>query len=152
LSVEAVQELAKESGGTLSSIKNATVITVRPDQIPYVCGRVAKIPGFYHLTTITAMDLGDSIAVLYSFWKGKTFLVVKALVPKTSLHVPSLAAILPSAVLYEAEVKDMLGVVFDGNPFMKTNLLLPDEYPKNAPPPLRKEADPAKIRKMLGLE
>lgn len=152
MSGDPLQAVAASCGGTLSSIKKATILTVEPGKVEAACKGVSSIPGLYHLSTITGVDLGEKIALFYHFWQGKAFVAVKTLVPKSDLRVPSISAALPSAVLYEAEVKDLLGVVFEGNPFMKARLLLPDEYPKDAPPPLRKEADPAKIRRMMGLE
>lgn len=152
MSTEVLQGIAAANGGAVSTIRKATILTVDPGRAEATCKSVASMPGFYHLSTITGIDLGDKIAVLYHFWQGRSFVVVKTLVPKTNPRLPSISQALPSALLYEAEVKDLLGVTFEGNPFMKARLLLPDEYPKDAPPPLRKEADPAKIRRMMGLE
>lgn len=152
MSVESMQAIAAQTGGTVTTGKKAVILSVSPQKVPDACAKVAAMPGFYHLSTITAMDLGEQIELLYHFWKDKTFAVVKTQVPKSDPKLSSITGAVPAAVFYEAEVKDLLGVVFEGNPFMKTHLLLPDEYPKDAPPPLRKEADPAKIRKMQGLE
>jgi Ni,Fe-hydrogenase III component G len=152
LSIEAMQGIAAETGGTVTTSKKTVVLNVSREKVPDACAKVAAIPGYYHLSTITATDLGEQIEVLYPFWKGKTFAVVKTLVPKNDARIPSIIAAVPAAVFYEAEVKDLLGVVFEGNPYMKMRFVLPDEYPKDAPAPLRREADPAKIRKMMGLE
>jgi NADH:ubiquinone oxidoreductase subunit C len=147
-----MQAIAKEIGGDITTSKKAIVLNVSRDKVPDACAKVAAIPGFYHLSTITALDVGEQIAVMYHFWKEKTFAVVKTMVPKSDARIPSITAKVPAAVFYEAEVKDLMGVYFEGNPYMKGRFVLPDEYPKDAPAPLRKEADPAKIRKMLGLE
>ena len=66
--------------------------------------------------------------------------------------IPSVTGALPAATLYESEVADLFGVRFEGNPVTGRKLLLPDTYPKDAPPPMTKEANPEKIRKMMGLE
>jgi NADH:ubiquinone oxidoreductase subunit C len=152
LSIELVQAIAAEMGGSVTTSKKAVVLNVSREKVPEACAKVAAMPGFYHLSTITALDLGEQITVMYHFWKDKTFAVVKTLVPKSDARMPSATSTVPAAVFYEAEVKDLMGVVFEGNPYMKGRFVLPDEYPKDAPAPLRKEADPAKIRKMLGLE
>ena len=150
--IEEMQAIATAVGGSVSTSRKAVILTVGRDKIPDTCAKVAAMPGYYHLSTITALDLGDEIALMYHFWKDKTFAVVKTLVPKNDAKVPSITPEVPAAVFYEAEVKDLMGVIFDGNPYMKGRFVLPDEYPNDAPPPLRKEADPAKIRRMLGLE
>jgi NADH:ubiquinone oxidoreductase subunit C len=147
-----MQAIAAETGGVVTTGKKAVILNVSPEKVPDACAKVAAMPGFYHLSTITAVDLGEQIAVMYHFWKGKTFAVVKTLVPKNDARMPSATSTVPAAVFYEAEVKDLMGVVFEGNPYMKGRFVLPDEYPSDAPAPLRKEADPAKIRRMMKLE
>jgi NADH:ubiquinone oxidoreductase subunit C len=147
-----MQPIAAETGGVLTTGKKSVVLSVSREKVPEACQRVSAMPGFYHLSTITALDLGEEIAVMYHFWKGRTFAVVKTTVPKSDARIPSITPQVPAAVFYEAEVKDLMGVVFEGNPYMKGRFVLPDEYPKDAPAPLRKEADPAAIRRMMGLE
>jgi len=109
------------------------------------------MPDFYHLSTISGFDEGTTITVIYHFWKGKEFLSIKTSVTKQDPTIHSISDVVPAALLYEAEVKDMLGVKFEGNPFTRQKLILPDSYPAEAPPPLRKEADPEKIRRMMEL-
>lgn len=147
-----VSNLSAAVKGTLSAIRKSKVILVEPESLQSACSLVADSPDFSHLSTVTAVDEGLTISIYYHFWKGKEFLTIKTQVPKSNPRVQSVSGILPSSVLYEAEVKDLFGVTFDGNPFMTGKLLLPDNYPSEAPPPLRKEADPEKIRKLMGLE
>jgi NADH:ubiquinone oxidoreductase subunit C len=105
-----------------------------------------------HLSTITGLDSGESIDVIYHFWKGDVIASIKTSVPKSNMHAPSIIEIVPGAILYEMEVHDMFGVVFDGNPWMDRRLLLPDNYPKDLPPPLLKDTKSAEIRKAVGVE
>jgi NADH:ubiquinone oxidoreductase subunit C len=144
--------LATSLGATLQRGKKSVVLQVSPDKVPRACSAVSSLPGLYHLSTITGVDLGEEIALHYHFWLGRTFVVVRTLVPKTSPRVNSISGSIPSATLYEAEIQDLFGVAFEGNPYLGKKLLLPDNYPVDAPPPLRKEADPEKIRRMMGLE
>ena len=113
---------------------------------------VASLPGLYHLTTVTAVDLGPAIELMYHFWKERSFVTVKTEVGKDSLTIESLSGALPSATLYEAEIQDLFGVTFAGNPYAGRRLLLPDGYPADEPPPLRSEADPRRIRRKMKLE
>jgi NADH:ubiquinone oxidoreductase subunit C len=101
---------------------------------------------------MTGLDSGESVDVLYHFWKGNVIASLKISVPKTRGHAPSIIEIVPGAILYEMEVHDMFGIVFDGNPWMDRKLLLPDNYPKDLPPPLLKETKAADIRKAVGVE
>ena len=147
-----VSKLSESVGGSLSDVRKSIVLTVEPASISNACALIKQSPSLYHLSALTGVDEGQTISVYYHFWEDTSFLTIKTHVPKADPRLQSVADILPSAVLYEAEVKDLLGVIFEGNPFMKGKLLLPENYPSEAPPPLRKEADPAKIRKMMGLE
>ena len=152
MSSDTVAELAARLGGSIVSHVKSVDLVVPPDKVLEACKTVASMPGFYHLSTITGLDLGEEIGILYQFWQGKSFLVVRTALPKTNPRIKSITESLPSAVLYEAEIQDLLGVAFEGNPYLGKKLLLPDKYPANAPPPLRKEADPDKIRKLLELD
>jgi Ni,Fe-hydrogenase III component G len=149
---EDLETLAPRLEGQLTSGKKYQIITVKPERVLEACKAVSSLPGLYHLSTITALDLGKEVSIYYHFWQGKRFLVVKTNVPKANPTVPSITSDLPAATLYESEVADLFGVRFAGNPMTGKRLLLPDTYPRDAPPPLTKEADPEKIRKMMGLE
>ena len=152
MSGEELTELAARLGGILATRKKSVEMTVPPEKVNEACKAVSSLPGLYHLTTITGLDLGNDIGLLYQFWKGRSFVVVRTSVPKANPRMQSISGSLPSAILYEAEIQDLLGVSFEGNPYYGKKLLLPDSYPAEAPPPLRKEADPDKIRKMMELE
>jgi Ni,Fe-hydrogenase III component G len=127
-------------------------VVVGPEKIVDACKLVVQDGEFYHLTTITAIDEGQVISIFYHFWRGKEFLTVKTSVPKTEPRLQSITEAVPAAVFYEAEVADLLGVTFVGSPMAGKKLLLPDSYPPQAPPPLRKESNPAQLRKMMGLD
>jgi len=152
LSSEDLAKLAASLGGSLATRPKSVELTITPDKVLDACKSIASIPGLYHLTTITGLDLGEEIGLLYQFWQGRGFVVVRTAVPKANPKIQSISGTLASATLYEAEIQDLLGVSFDGNPYLGKKLLLPDNYPAEAPPPLRKEADPEKIRKMMELE
>jgi Ni,Fe-hydrogenase III component G len=148
-----VLEVAKKTGGQITTSKNSTVLTIEPSKVRDACKAILEtLPEFYHLVTITGFDEGMTIGVLYHFWKGKEFLSIKTSVPKENAILESVSDILPSSILYEAEVKDLLGVEFKGNRIARQRLVLPDAYPVDMPPPLRKEADPEKIRRAMELE
>ncbi len=152
MSSDSLGSIAERLGGKLLEERRTVTLTVSPEKVREACLAVSSVPGLYHLSTITGIDEGDTIGLLYQFWQGKKFVVVRTAVPKTLAKLTSISSDLPSAVLYEAEIQDLLGVAFEGNPYLGKKLLLPDNYPAEAPPPLRREADPEKIRKMMELE
>jgi len=105
-----------------------------------------------HLSTITGLDLGENIGIIYHFTRGRDTIHVKTMVPKKRLETLSIVDIVPGAILYEMEIHDMLGVKFAGNPWMDRKLLLPDAWPDDLGPPLWKTSKPGEIRKRLQLE
>ena len=104
------------------------------------------------LSTITGLDLGQKIGIMYNFWQNKDKLHVRTTVLKTDPKAVSIIDIIPGAILYEMEIHDMFGVIFVGNPGMDRKLLLPEMWPDDLPPPLLKTSKAAEIRKRLNLE
>lgn len=152
METEKASEISAVVGGQLGTMRHSVLLTVAPERLVETCKLVVADGQLYHLTTVTGLDGGEAFEIFYHFWKGSAFLTVKTSVPKADPRLPSVSGSLPAALFYEAEVMDMLGVVFEGNPMVGKKLLLPDSYPPEAPPPLRKDADPEKIRRMMGLE
>ena len=152
MSSEELGPLASRLGGTVTAGPKTTVLSVPPEKVVEACKGVSSLPGWYHLTTITGMDLGQEIAILYHFWQGKRFIQVRTQVPKSSPRLHSITGDLAAGIIYEAEIQDVLGVAFEGNPYLGKRLILPDTYPPDAPPPLQKGTDPHKIKKMMELE
>ena len=149
---DALNKIASGLGGETQFSDHNAFINVKPENAPEACRMVAALPGMYHLSTVSGMDNGEEIEILYHFWKDREIVSVRTAVSKESPALPTATKAVPSAVMYEAEIHDMLGVEFTGNELMAHRLLLPDDYPKEAPPPLRKEANPEEIRRMMGLE
>jgi len=104
------------------------------------------------LSTITGLDSGQKLGIVYHFWQNDDVLHVRTTVPKTNATAVSIVEIIPGAILYEMEIHDMFGVTFAGNPWMDKKLLLPETWPDDLPPPLLKTSKPAEIRKRLKLE
>ncbi|PVX23252.1 MAG: hypothetical protein CW691_11255 [Candidatus Bathyarchaeum sp.] len=91
------------------------------------------------LSTITGVDLGNEIELNYHMVCGGT-VTIKNRVPKEKPVTQTITDILPGANLYEREVFDLLGVVFEGHPNLE-RLLLPDSWPQGDYP-LRRDWTP----------
>jgi len=92
-----------------------------------------------HLSTITGMDVGDAIAIIYHYAVEGCQLNVRCLVPKEDNRIDSITPVAPAAILYEREISDLLGVEFVGHPDPR-RLILPDEWPEGDYPLRREEA------------
>jgi len=106
-----------------------------------------KKEGFTHLSTITGLEVGDGIELLYHLNREGVELTLRVKLPLNEIVVPTITDIIPGATLYEREVHDLLGVEFQGHPNL-TPLILPDEWPEGVHP-LRKHWTIEETRKEL---
>ncbi|MBS7653331.1 MAG: NADH-quinone oxidoreductase subunit C [Candidatus Bathyarchaeia archaeon] len=149
-----VEELKKVVGN-----ENVLEYNVKRNRRIFVTIKVEKLRdavkhlserGFEHLSTISGVDVEDGAEVIYHLTrqgakKGMT-LSLRVKVPQEGT-VPSIVDILPGAVLYEREVHDLIGVVFDGHPDL-SKLVLPEGWPDEIHP-LQKRWGLEEIRRKL---
>jgi NADH:ubiquinone oxidoreductase subunit C len=151
--VQQIEKLAAEQQAKCTQLrKGETMIEIDQTQVKTFVKRLVTETLARHLSTITGLDLGQNIGIIYHFWHERNTIHVKTTVPKEKPTALSIVDIVPGAILYEMEIHEMFGVEFTGNPWMDRKLLLPDTWPKDLPPPLLKTVKPADIRKRLGLE
>jgi NADH:ubiquinone oxidoreductase subunit C len=151
--VEQLQTYAAQSNSRVSvPRKNETLIEVDQEHIKDFVSHLVNDLRILHLATMTGLDLGQNIGIIYHFFQDENTITVKSTVPKTQPTALSIVDIIPGAILYEMEIHDLFGVTFTGNPWINQKLLLPDDWPADLPPPLLKTTKPAEIRKRLHLE
>jgi NADH:ubiquinone oxidoreductase subunit C len=148
-----IEKCAAEANATITQLrKGHTMVEVDQSKLKTLISRLVNDARIRQLSTITGLDLGQNIGIIYHFSHDRDTLHVKTLIPKTQPSAVSIVDIVPGAILYEMEIHDMLGVTFSGNPWIDKKLLLPDNWPPDLPPPLLKTSKPAEIRRRLGLE
>jgi membrane-bound hydrogenase subunit beta len=104
--------------------------------------------GFRHLSTITGVDLGKEIELLYHLaHNGAIELSLGLSIPKDNACITTITDLIPGAVLYEREVHDLFGVKFEGHPDLSP-LLLPEGWPQEVYP-LRKEHSLNELREFM---
>ena len=104
--------------------------------------------GLKHLSTITGVDLGFNIEVIYHLvYEGAVVLSLRVAVSKEEPSIESITELIPGSMLYEREVHDMFGVKFEGHPDLSP-LILPEQWPRNVYP-LRKEHDLENIKNLI---
>lgn len=96
--------------------------------------------GVEHVSDITGVDLGDSIAVIYRFDCRPAFLNLKLLLPKHDPKIRTITEIFPGSFFYERDLMEMFGVRVEAHPDPR-RLFLPDDWPDGVYP-LRKEVKP----------
>ena len=94
--------------------------------------------GFVILCTITGLDEGENLGVLYHLAREDGIMLnVEVTVPKANPAIKTVTAIFPGADMYEREIVDLLGVQVEGlAPGFRYPLT--DDWPKNQYP-LRKD-------------
>jgi NADH:ubiquinone oxidoreductase subunit C len=132
--------------------EHETLVEVEQQYVKQFVSKVWNDGISRRLSTITGLDLGERIGIIYHFWQNKDTLHVRTTVQKTSSSAVSIVDIIPGAILYEMEIHDLFGVTFVGNPWMDKKLLLPETWPDDLPPPLLKTSKSPEIRKRLKLE
>ena len=144
---------AEEVGTKLTSLrKNESTVEVTQDRLKAFVAHLVNDMHVRHLMTITGLDLGQNLGIIYHFSMERDTIHVRTMVPKTKPEALSIVDIVPGAILYEMELHDMFGITFIGNPWKDQKLLLPDEWPADLPPPLLKTTKTDQIRRRLGLE
>ena len=144
---------AEEAGTKIASLrKNESSVEVTQDRLKAFVAHLVNDVHVRHLMTITGLDLGQNLGIIYNFSMERDTIHVRTIVPKTKPEALSIVDIVPGAILYEMELHDMFGIEFTGNPWKDQKLLLPDEWPADLPPPLLKTTKTDQIRRRLGLE
>ncbi len=116
-------------------------VKVLNELIPIIVGLRVKRLGY--LAAIVGIDLGaeqNEMEVLYQFCPEGAVITLRVRLPRQGATLPSLSEIIPSAEVFERELREMFGIEITG---LRTteHLYLPDDWPAGVHP-LRKDFDP----------
>jgi len=98
---------------------------------------------YARVVTITAVDTGEKFEVIYYIDVQCEVTSVRVEIPRENASIPTITDLVPGALLYEREVRELFGIDFKGHPDPQ-HLLLPDDWPDGLYP-LRKELTIEKI-------
>lgn len=146
--VEKLEDFLKENLVNVTIPKKRRIfVYIKKDALEETMEYLVKDLKFKHLSTITGVDLGKEIEVIYHLsYKGSIMLSARLAVSKKNPNIPTIIDIIPGAILYEREVHDLLGVKFEGHPDLSP-LILPEKWPKGVYP-LRKEYQLKHLKEM----
>jgi NADH/F420H2 dehydrogenase subunit C len=107
---------------------SAQGIVVKNNRLPDVARYLHDSPdlAFDYLHNLTSVDWQDRFEVVYhlsSLVRGGAPLVLKVNAAREDPHVPSLVPVYRGADFQEREVYDMMGIRFDGHPYLRRILL-----------------------------
>ncbi len=118
--------------------------------IPVVVGLRVKRLGY--LAAIVGLDLGpevNELEVLYHFCTGNALIALRVRLPRQGAVLPSLCNVIPSAEVFERELREMFGIEITGL-HTTEHLYLPDDWPVGVYP-LRKDFDPGVLEPRDGV-
>lgn len=96
-----------------------------------------KGAGIQHLTTITGIDVGREVEIIYHIECGDgTLLNLRSRVSKLEMSISTVTDIIPGAILYERELIEMFGLEVENHPDPR-RLYLPDDWPDGEYPLLK---------------
>ncbi len=140
--VDAVAALKEKFADALSDDPrpNYTGVIVPANRLLEVAKTLREELGFNYLSSVTGVDLLEDnkmevVYHTYSIEKGGGAVVLKVQVDRDDPVVPSLTPYWPGADFQEREAWDLLGIQFDGHPYLK-RILMWDGF---AGHPLRKD-------------
>lgn len=125
------------------SVKGATRESVATRQAVYCVDRNRTVAVLRELilqdggrlATVTGIDVRDGTELIYHvcFDAARFTVNLKTLVPRGEDKMESITPWLPGAEFIEREIRDLLGVDFEGHPRMK-RLILSDDWPEGVYP------------------
>jgi len=124
-------------------------VLVKTEKLKDAVSYIMKNLNYQYVITITGVDLikQNQMEVIYHLTDYSNTISLRVRIPRDNPKVPTITDIIPGATLYEREVHDMFGIVFEGHPNL-VKLLLPDGWPEDLHP-LRKDVTVQQIRERL---
>ena len=102
------------------------VISITAEDLHEITAWLLSHSDCYHLSTITAIDNGNTIEMLYHFWQEQG-MSLKVELNRENAKIESLTDLIPGASFYEREIHEMFGVDFSGLQYDRP-LLLADNW------------------------
>ncbi len=141
VTVETITERMKEFGTVEEVQKNRIRIKTTPGKIHDAITTSMAVLGFDRLVTISTADNGETFELFYHLIGPPRILISLAVaVPRDLPRAPTVSGLLPPAGIYERQIHDLFGIVFEGHPDLK-KLMLNEDWPEDEYP-LRKDWKP----------
>ena len=141
VTLETITERMKEFGTVEQVRKNRIRIKTVPDRIHDAITTSQAMLGFDRLITISTVDNGETLELLYHLIGPHR--IIMSLCVDLARDKPAIATVsdlLASAGIYERQIHDLFGIIFEGHPGLK-KLMLNEDWPDNEYP-LRKDWKP----------
>lgn len=117
--------------------KGRVWITLNPNELVNAVNVLRDRFSIIQLAVIAGEDLRDAFMANYVFTSQKRVVVLQVRIDRQNPEVPSLAAMIPGAMVYERELKDLFGINPVGHPDLRRQAV-PEDWPEGVYP-LRKD-------------
>jgi len=145
--MESLQEVLKDYALSTYNMKpNRVVIEVKPENVREAFTKLVSVYGAegLYLATIVGTDFPDKNLIRVDYFVNvfsvNTYVVLRTYIPRDDPRIPSLLDIVPGALAGELETYDLLGVVFEGNPYLRRSFFVPNDISEKGIYPLRKDS------------
>ncbi len=137
-----LKDFLKNENITIKEIDSRIICNVKKDYIKDFIKKLTEIfQQKFYLSCISGVDyIQDEIFELdYMFWffDEKKLLILKVPIPRKNPVINSILDIIPAAIPYEQEIYDLMGIKFDGNPYLRKGFFVPSTMVNACP--LRKD-------------
>ena len=141
LTLQAIAK-AMDGLGTAEQVRsNRVKVTLPLAKIRDAIQRAQRDLACDHLVQISAVDNGKAFELIYHLTGPHRTVVALAIeIPRDKPETPSAFDLLPPAGIYERQIHDLLGIVFQGHPALN-RIILNEDWPENEYP-LRKDWKP----------
>ncbi len=142
LTLDFVREKIQDIGTAEQVRSNRIRITTTPGRVREAIRSAQDLLSCDRLLTISAADNGKTLELIYHLTgQHRTVVSIALELPRDAPEVPTTSDILPPAGVYERQIHDLFGIVFQGRPELK-KIILNEDWPENEYP-LRKDWTPA---------
>ena len=138
LTLDYVTEKMKEYGTAEQVRSNRIRITTTPEKVRNAIQNTLESLGCDRLVTISTVDNGMTFELIYHLiGPHRTVVSIAIEIPRETPEVISMSGMLPPAGIYERQIHDLFGIMFQGHPDLK-KIILNEDWPANEFP-LRKD-------------
>ncbi len=141
VTIDTIRERMIEFGTAEQVRKNRITVKTTADRLHDATTTSQAVLGFDRLITISTVDNGATFELLYHLIGPHRFIISLAIgLPRDKPVVPTMSDLLPPAAIYERQIHDLFGIMFEGHPGLK-KIILNEDWPDNEYP-LRKDWNP----------
>jgi len=134
MTLDLVAGKMKEFGVSEQVRRNRIRITTIPDKVHDTIRTAQAMFGFDRLITISAVDNSKTLD------PHRMIVSIAVELPRDLPAIATVSDILPPAAIYERQIHDLFGIVFNGHPGL-ARIVLNEDWPENEYP-LRKDWKP----------